>query len=63
MPAEEKPTLILSKEHQNILKVVNALLAESNALENGKQLDKGFFLHAIDFIPNYPHRAWSSWKW
>ena len=54
MPAiEEKPTLILSKEHQNILKVVNALLAESSALEKGKQLDKGFFLQAVDFIRNY----------
>lgn len=49
----EKPTKVLSNEHQNILKVINALSRECNALSNGKEIDKSFFTKAIDFIRNY----------
>mgnify|MGYP001288102147 CR=1 FL=1 len=50
---EETPTKILSDEHQNILKVIDALIKECNALESGKELSKDFFEKAIDFIRNY----------
>ena len=50
---EEKPTKILSEEHQNILKVVAVLTKECNALESGKELNKDFFEKVIDFIRNY----------
>jgi len=53
MEPEEKPTKILSDEHQNILKVIDALIKECNALESGKELSKDFFEKAIDFIRNY----------
>ncbi|MAE42522.1 cation-binding protein [Candidatus Woesearchaeota archaeon] len=49
----EKPTKILSDEHVHILKVVNALIKECDALEDGKGLDKDFFEKAVDFIQNY----------
>ncbi|MDP7244067.1 MAG: hemerythrin domain-containing protein [Flavobacteriales bacterium] len=49
----ESPTKILSDEHQNILKVINALIKECNALESEKELDKAFFETAINFIRNY----------
>lgn len=47
------PTQILSSEHQNILKIVDALVKECEDLESGKELDKKFFVKAIDFIRNY----------
>ena len=53
MNTEEKPTKILSDEHQNILKVIDALAKECNVLESGKELDKDFFEKAIGFIRNY----------
>jgi hemerythrin-like domain-containing protein len=53
MEPEEKPTKILSDEHQNILKVIDALTKECNVLESGKELNKDFFEKAIDFIRNY----------
>ena len=53
MNTEEKPTKILSDEHQNILKVIDALTKECNVLESGKELDKDFFEKAIGFIRNY----------
>ncbi|MBU90648.1 cation-binding protein [Candidatus Woesearchaeota archaeon] len=53
MNPEEKPTKILSDEHQNILKVIDALTKECISLESGKELDKDFFEKAIDFIRNY----------
>lgn len=53
MNLEEKPTKILSDEHQNILRVIDALIKECSSLETGKGLDKGFFEKAIDFIRNY----------
>lgn len=48
-----KPTKILSEEHENIIKVINALDKECDVLESGKELDKSFFEKAIDFIRNY----------
>ena len=48
-----KPTKILSDEHQNILKVIDTLDRECNALESGSNLDKPFFEKAVDFIQNY----------
>ena len=47
------PTKILSEEHQNILKIIEALIKESGALGAGKEIDKTFFEKAIDFIRNY----------
>lgn len=49
----QKMTEILSEEHQNILKVTDALTKECNAIESGKDIDKDFFTKAIDFIRNY----------
>ncbi len=46
-------TKILSEEHQNILKVINALLKECDVLESGEEIDRNFFEKAIDFIRNY----------
>ncbi|MBI2630116.1 hemerythrin domain-containing protein [Candidatus Pacearchaeota archaeon] len=48
-----KTSKILSEEHKNILKVIDALNAECNELENGAEIDKEFFIKAIDFIRNY----------
>jgi len=44
---------ILKEEHQNILKVVGALLTECAELESGKKLDKDFFTKVINFIREY----------
>jgi len=44
---------ILSKEHENILKVVSALEKESDLVEKGKNIDENFFRKVIDFIRNY----------
>jgi hemerythrin-like domain-containing protein len=51
MPSETSK--ILSEEHQNILKIIEILENESDAIENGKELDKDFFEKIIDFIRNY----------
>jgi len=48
-----KATEILSKEHEYILNVVSAIENECHNLETEKNLDKGFFAKAIDFIKNY----------
>jgi len=48
-----KPTQILSDEHKNILKVIEALNREIDAIESGKNIDKAFFEKVIDFIRNY----------
>ncbi|MDO8667715.1 MAG: hemerythrin domain-containing protein [bacterium] len=47
------PTKILAEEHQNILKVIDALLKKCKALESGGGLDKDFFKKAIEFIRGY----------
>lgn len=46
-------TNMLSEEHKHILKVVNALNRECDAIGDGKKLDKEFFSKAVDFIRNY----------
>ena len=49
----KKSTQILSEEHQNILKIVEALIKKSALLEAGEEINKSFFEKAIDFIRNY----------
>lgn len=44
---------ILSEEHQNILKVIDALLKECGALESEKEIDRDFFEKTVDFIRGY----------
>lgn len=44
---------MLSDEHQNILKVIDALLKKCESLESGGKLEKEFFTQTIDFIRNY----------
>lgn len=44
---------MLSDEHQNILKVIDALLKEGGELESEKEIDKIFFKRAIEFIRGY----------
>lgn len=46
-------TKVLSAEHQNILKVLDAILNECAELEDGKELEYRFFEKAIDFLKNY----------
>ncbi len=48
-----RSTKELSNEHKNIIKVLDALDKECDALEGGKALDKEFFVKAVDFIRNY----------
>src|SRR3989344_1506298 len=43
---------ILSKEHENILKVIDVLEIKINELKN-KEIDTVFFRKVIDFIRNY----------
>ena len=47
------PTKILSGEHKNIMKVIDALAKECSAIESGKKIDTAFFEKAIGFIRNY----------
>ena len=44
---------MLVMEHENILKVADALVRESEEVEKGKEVDKEFFGMAIEFIRNY----------
>ena len=44
---------ILSDEHQNILKVIDALLKECDSLKSGNKINKDFFKKIIDFIKGY----------
>ena len=46
-------TQVLSEEHQIILKVIDAVLHECRAIENGKPFDSKYFIEVIDFIKNY----------
>ena len=48
----QKPTEILTSEHKNILKVIDAMLAKCGELESGAETDKDFFVKAVDFIKN-----------
>ncbi|MDO8647652.1 MAG: hemerythrin domain-containing protein [Candidatus Diapherotrites archaeon] len=52
----EKPTAILSNEHKNIMKVIQALNNECESIEGGGKIDRAFFEKAIDFIRNYADR-------
>lgn len=52
MKISSETSKILSKEHENILKVVDALEFEIGELEN-KKIDTEFFKNVIDFIRNY----------
>ena len=49
----KKPTMILSDEHKNILKVIDSVLKKCDEIERGRKLTKIFFIKAIDFIKNY----------
>lgn len=49
-------TQVLSEEHQNILKVIDAVLTECTEIERGKDLDKEYFAKVVDFIKNYADR-------
>ena len=49
----DTPTKILAGEHKNILKVIDVLLKECDALKSGQELDKDFFEKTIEFIRGY----------
>ena len=49
----DKALKMLSDEHENILKVIDALLQECELLQKGKKIDADFFESIIDFIKNY----------
>src|SRR3989338_3103473 len=44
---------ILSEEHQNILKVIDALMKECDSLKSVDKIDKVFLKKIIDFIKGY----------
>src|SRR3989338_1160616 len=46
-------TEMLSDEHRNILRLIDAMLEKCDQLENKKEIDRAFFEKAIDFIRNY----------
>lgn len=52
----QKPTDILSEEHQHILKIIEALNKKCQTLSNSQEIDKAFFTQVIDFIRNYADR-------
>lgn len=52
-----KTTKILNEEHQNILKVIEALSNECDSLEAGKEINSSFFKRAIKFIRNYADKV------
>ena len=49
----KKATEILSDEHENILKFIEALKRKCDRLGAGAEIDKDFFRKVIDFIRNY----------
>lgn len=49
----DKALQMLSDEHQNILRVIDALLKECDSLESSKPINKDFFTKSIAFIRNY----------
>jgi len=53
---KNKPTRILSDEHKKILTVIDALLAECDALESGKAVDERFLKRVIGFVRDYADR-------
>lgn len=44
---------MLSDEHKNILKAIDALLKECDSIESGAKIDKDFFERAVYFIKDY----------
>jgi len=48
-----KTSEILSEEHKNILKVVEALNKETEKLKLEEEINKAFFAEVIEFIKNY----------
>ena len=48
-----KPTQILSKEHENILKITHTINEECRILDSGSQLNKDSTRKMIEFIKNY----------
>lgn len=44
---------MLSDEHQNILKVIDALLEKCASLEAEKEIDRDFFKKTVDFVRGY----------
>jgi len=46
-------TIELSEEHQNILRVIDAVLEKCNQVENGNPADPDYFGDVISFIKNY----------
>lgn len=48
-----KVTAILSQEHEIILKLINDLEQECDALTEGRPLNQTFFEQALDFIREY----------
>lgn len=49
----KKPTTILSEEHKNILSVIDSVLKKCDEIKAGREIDKEFFIRAVDFIKNY----------
>lgn len=47
------PTKILSDEHKNILRAIDALLKECYVLESGQEINKNFFKKTIEFVRGY----------
>lgn len=48
-----KSTQLLSKEHQNILKLTEAIMRKCATDKSIKKLDKDFFEKSLDFLKNY----------
>ncbi len=44
---------ILSDEHQNILKVIEAILQECDSLQAGNTINQDFFKKALNFVKGY----------
>lgn len=48
-----KSTQLLSKEHQNILRLTEAIIKKCETDRSIKKLDKDFFEKSLDFLKNY----------
>lgn len=46
-------TTELLEEHQNILRVIDAVLEKCNQVESGIPVESGYFAYVISFIKNY----------
>ncbi len=57
MENSEKATTLLSNEHKNLSKVVEAIISECNSIESGNDIDKDFFEKTIEFIQNYADKS------